>query len=180
MNYKIKTKMIHDGKVVKVYRGTPDLYDEVDGARTPKEMVENVLRKPFYENGGRNKVVKRAGQGRIVRVKEPIMHLLSETMAREGVSEVRMLRLLGFGRRSQKFKTLKNNDRVWDALKIVRRAFWAMGWDVEVNLIKLAAVDQELVLTDREYWEGNLKKTMGLPKWKRKDMWDWLGKVKKM
>lgn len=105
-----------------------------------------------------------------VGVDEPLMVMIDGVMAKEGVSDRRLEEALGLYKR--KLKNMRQDEGQWRLLKLARQMLWAMGYDLEMRIVKRKTPDKCLVMTNSEI-EG--KKKRGVSDWDRQSMWSRLG-----
>ena len=103
-----------------------------------------------------------------VKVEEPVMELIDRVMAKEGVSDRRLEDALGLY--EKKLKDMRQEDSAWRIMKLARQILWAMGYDLEVRVVKRKNPDRVLVMTNSEM---ELKKLRS--NWEKGKMWRWLG-----
>lgn len=104
-------------------------------------------------------------------VQEPLMKMLDEVMVREGVSDGRVEKL--FGLYEKKLKDMRQDEGAWKMVTLVRKMFWAMGYDLEMRVVKKRTPDKALVVTSGDV---DMKRVDG--EWDKSKMWSWLGMEK--
>lgn len=142
--------------------------------RTPDTMKEELSGERFVAgtHRGSQRWYGRRRKTRID-VDEPLMKLLDAVMEREGVSDDRMESALHLY--DKKLKDMRTKDGQWRIVRLVRQMLWAMGYDLEVRVVKKKNPDRLLVMTNSEV---ELKKRKGITEWDRLGMWKFLGMEK--
>lgn len=165
-------------------------WERVMKVRTPDSDIE-LSGERFLagkKEGGKRWRRGRNYKSRVV-VSEPLMGLLDEVMAKEGVSDKRMERALGLY--DKKINAMRKEEGLWKTLRLVRAMFGAMGYDVEITVKRRRTPDKTLVMTRSEVAlrevfgkldakkvaEGKRYKS-DLEKWDKLKMWKWLGMEK--
>lgn len=110
-----------------------------------------------------------------VTVTEPLMQLLDNVMVLEGVSGARLESALGLGK--DRLRDMRRREESWKVMEQVRKCLWAMGYNLEVRIVRVGRPDKELVVSDRERKEKSVKRILGkrAADWTPLKMWDWLG-----
>ncbi len=151
----------------------PDFWKQA--MRTPDTMKEELSGERFV--AGTHRATQRWTKGRKrktkVEVQEPLMKLVDAVMEKEGVSDDRLEYALRL--HDKKLKYLRTKDTQWNVLSLVRRMLWAMGYDLEVRVVKKKNPDRLLVMTNSEI---DMKVKRGVSEWSRLDMWKSLGMEK--
>lgn len=102
------------------------------------------------------------------------MQLLDEVMYRHGVSGKRLEAALGLG--VGRVKDMRRFASAWTVMKIARQCFWAMGYDLQVRVVRVGPLDKSVVITNEEKEKKDLAKINGRKTgWDPKRMWQWLG-----
>lgn len=91
-----------------------------------------------------------------ITVDEPLMLMLDEVMRYHGVSSVRLETFLGLG--VDRLKYMRRHNAAWGVITTVRRCLWAMGFDIEMRLVRVAKPDDELVLSLAERQRKEMRK----------------------
>lgn len=102
------------------------------------------------------------------------MGMLDEVMKKEGVSMARLGGVVGVSR--DKVKDMRRDDGQWRNLALLRRMFWAMGYDLEFRLKKVAPPDVDVVITKEQERLRLLTAIKGkmVGKWDKGKMWSYL------
>ncbi len=142
------------------------------GGRTPDEV------KPTNLVGGDEKhqprYAWRQRHRSKVRVHEPVMQLLDEMLYFHGVSAKRMEAKLGLG--AGRIKDMRRYRSAWKVMEVARAALWALGYDLEVRIVKVGAPDMDLVLTQQEKEQRLVTKIMATREpWDMTRLWQTLG-----
>lgn len=144
----------------------------IDWLGTPKEwQVEVDGPLPAHDRPKLYKVRNRAAK---IRVEEPVMRLLDETMMRHGVSSKRLEAALGLG--ESRIKDMRRFSSAWEVMRIARQCLWLMGYDLRVAVVKVRPEDRAVVMTKKEKRARDLEKINGKREpWDPRKMWVWLG-----
>ena len=144
------------------WRGTPD-------------GMKPTLEGPFYAGTHRpEQQYKQRNRAAKIRVEEPIMAMLDEKMYLHGVSSKRLEAALGLGH--DRLKDMRRYSAAWRVMKVARQCFWAMGYDLQVRVVRVGPLDKSVVLTNDAKEKKDLAKINGRKVgWDSRRMWVWLG-----
>lgn len=157
----------------------PEFWKEALKERTPDAHKVELSGERFV--AGTHRATQRWTKGRknkpLVKVDEPLMKMIDEVMTKEGVSDRRLENAMGLHKR--KLKSMRQTDGTWKVLKLARQMLWAMGYDLEIKVVKKANPDKVLVVTNSEIEMKNIRRiNMFAEDWRKQDMWSFLGMEK--
>lgn len=141
--------------------------------RTPDSVKAEVEGTDWTGGSGMDAPHRQRRRKSMLYANEPVIELMDMCMLKEGVSAKRLEAFLGLG--VDRIKDMRRSMATWRALKDARRCLWAMGYDLEVRVVKVARVKEELVLTKGQYLAKDAMKIQGAKKWDASRMWQWLG-----